>query len=134
MLNLPDLNKVKPKFTPLPILMSSRVRLNPEQRACLKAAYYNLKEKHEPPNQTLPGSTVKVATLHNIDKLLGFSSIVFTDLISTRESIPLNTLIEVQRKLGVEVIKPDDVLKATEGYVNWAFEGRYAGEDDGRYE
>lgn len=129
MLNLPDLNAVKPKYVPLPILMSCRVRLNPEQRACLKAAYYEMKNAATPKAVTQPGSTVTTVTVHNLDNELGFSNIVFSDIVGSRESIPLNTLIQMQRTLGVEVIQPEDIIKATEGYVKWIFEGRYnAGE------
>ena len=134
MLNLPDLNAVKPKFVPLPILMSCRVRLNAEQRACLKAAYYEMKNKVEPKPSHQPGSTVRSVTVHNVDKEIGFSNIVFSDLVGSRESIPLNTLIHMQRTLKVEVIKPEDILKATEGYVQWVFNGRYENKDSQPYE
>ena len=46
---------------------------------------------------------------------------MLTDLLNTRESLPLDTVIRIQRAFGVEVIKPDDVMVQAKQYTEYMF-------------
>ena len=43
------------------------------------------------------------------------------DLLNSRDTIHLPALIQLQNALGVEVVTPDVVLKAFEGYLDHIF-------------
>ena len=123
---LPDLNsKTRKGKPPLPILISCRIRLREDQRQLLKQAYNNLRDQHIPKAQSMPGSTVSSQTIVNPDAMLGLSSIVMADILGSRDSIPLDTILKIQKVLGVEAVTKDEVLKACESYCTWMFEERF---------
>lgn len=119
---IPDFSGTKTFTTRLPILVSSRVRLDDNQRSVLKQAFYAMREANQPAAApAIGGSTVTTTTAYNPVQSIGLSDLVMSDLITTRESIPLTTVIKIQRLLNVEVITPADILKAAQGYVDWVF-------------
>ena len=107
----------------LPILLSCRIRLDEDQRNTLKKAYRQYKDEHIPAvPPAVGGSGLTTFTAQKAPSLIqGWSDLVLSDLITTRETIPLNTVILVQRALNVEVITPDDVMKACQGYCDYVF-------------
>ena len=107
----------------LPILLSCRIRLDEDQRNALKKAYREYKDEHIPAAPpAVGGSGITTVTAQQAPSLIqGWSDLVLSDLITTRETIPLNTVILVQRALNVEVITPDDVMKASQGYCDYVF-------------
>ena len=119
---LPDLNNRK-YDAPLPILLSSRIRLNDFQRETLKTAW----KEHQraqlnsiPVAATTPGSTVRTETYYEpVAPIPGLSSLVISDLITTRETIQLTTVLNLSAALGVEVITKEQMQEAFNGY--WEF-------------
>ncbi|WP_398328711.1 hypothetical protein [Vulcanococcus sp.] len=105
----------------LPMYISCRVVLNDEQRQALKQAYRSQMDDLSPQPARIGGSTVttQTAVRHPIEREL--PGILLTDLLSTRESLPLDTVIRIQRAFGVEVITPKDVLKQAENYTEFMF-------------
>ncbi len=113
-----------PAFTDgkLPILISARVRLTDEQRKTLKEAYYKALANHQPEAKPLiPGSTVSSSTSYNLDKSLGFDSYLFADVINSRDTVSLLSLLSMSKTLNVEVITKQDIIAAAEGYVDYIF-------------
>ena len=116
---LPDINNRK-YDKPLPILLSSRVRLNDEQRGILKDAWNKYRYSQQPQQAAAtPGSTVTTQTAYAERGLPGLSALVVTDLIATRESIALTTVLNISAALGVEVITKKQMQEAFDGY--WSF-------------
>jgi hypothetical protein len=105
----------------LPMYISCRVVLNDEQRQTLKQAYRSQMDELSPQPARIGGSTVTTQTMvrHPLEREL--PGILLTDLLSTRESLPLDTVIRLQRAFGVEVITPKDVLKQAESYTEFMF-------------
>ena len=115
-------NKPVFKEGKLSILFSCRVRLNDEQRATLKAAYYDkLNETAPAQPQRIGASQVSThtATALPIQRQLG--SIVISDLIGSRESLPIDTVLQLQVAFGVEVLTPQDIREAAESYIAYNF-------------
>lgn len=63
--------------------------------------------------------TTEIVVRHSIQRAL--PEILLADLLPSRESLPLDTVIRLQRAFGVEVITPKDVLKQSESYVEYMF-------------
>ena len=106
----------------LNILCSARVRLTDEQRKILKTAFYKIRDSITP--DSLPqigGSTVRTETIFNVNSGLPLSDIVIIDLLSTRDTITLTTVLSLQAALGVEAITQEDVMNAFKGYCDYVF-------------
>ena len=106
----------------LPILVSCRVRLNQEQRDTLKAAYYSKLNEVAPQQGARIGASqvsTHTATALPIQRQLG--SIVISDLLGTRETIPLDTILQLQVAFGVSIITPDDIREACDSYIAYCF-------------
>lgn len=120
---LPDLNTPKKYSAPLPILLSSRVRLNDEQRETLKTAWRQHQNNHLnqiPVSAATPGSTVRTETFYQPPAPLpGLSALVINDLITTRETIQLTTILNLSFALGVEVITKEAMQESFDNY--WEF-------------
>ena len=119
---LPDLNA--PRYTPgpLPILLSARVRLSEDQRNTLKAAWRQHQNAHLatiPAPANTPGSTVRTETYYKAPDLPGLSALVVSDLLGTRESIAITTVLNISAALNVEVITKQQMQEAFNGY--WEF-------------
>ena len=46
---------------------------------------------------------------------------VINDLITTRETVSITSIISIQQALNVEVITAKEVMKACEGYCDYIF-------------
>jgi len=120
---LPDINAAKPFVEQHPILISCRVRLNEEQRDTLKKAVRSLERDLTPAAATpLPGSTVKsTSTFDPISSALGINRFVIAEILGSRESISLITLVNLQHALNVTVISEQDIIDAATGYARYVF-------------
>lgn len=108
---------------PLPVLISSRIRLNEEQRKTLKNAYFTKKNQAIPEERTNEDGLVVVTpyTSPALDKALGMSQLVFSDLINSRDTITIGIILKIQDVLGVEVISKKDVMAACKSYCDYIF-------------
>ena len=112
--------------SPLPILYSCRMRLDEDQRATLKSAYMSAQSVHTPTTlPTIGGSAVSVSTqygaVRDLDYELGMSRTVVFDLINSRDTISILLILKLQAVLKVEVITPETMQKAFDGYLNYIF-------------
>lgn len=117
-------HKPKTFAAKLPILLSCRIRLDDKQRNTLKTAYRAYRDTNVPAAApAIGGSGLVTSTVQQAPALIqGWSDVVISDLISTRETIPLQTILMVQKALDVEVITGEDVMKACQHYVDYVFE------------
>lgn len=111
----------KMKQQRLPMYLSCRVVLNDEQRSTLKTAYHQQLKDLSPQPARIGGSTISTSTAVNHPIQAELPGILLTDLLNTRESLPLDTVIRIQRAFGVEVIKPEDVMVQAKQYTEYMF-------------
>ena len=108
----------------LPILVSARIRLSQEQRQELKQAYYQKKNALQPTATTGTGG-LKVETSYGgsnyLDKALGFTNLVFSDLVNTRDSINISIILRLQQVLDVELITEEKLVEACKSYASYIF-------------
>mgnify|MGYP003141598444 CR=1 FL=1 len=95
--------------TPLPILISSRIRLSEEQRQSLKDAYQALKRQETKERATITGITVSTA------------SASVADLLASRDTLALGIVLKFQDVLGVTVITEKMLLDACKSYCSYVF-------------
>ena len=122
--------KKKSTFTegPLNILYSSRLRLTEEQRDKLKAAHraFRLKYAAAPEPSVMPGSSISVETQtvppQQAYAAFGLSDLVVADLIVSRESISINTILQLQKLLGVEVITRKEMEAKFSNYLDYIWQ------------
>ena len=113
---------------PLPILYSCRIRLDESQRETLREAHRKFRKQFQPAPQqaVLAGSSVSVETTYappvNAYAEAGLSDLICSDLIGTRESIPLTTVVQIQNLFGVEVISRKDLEKKFADYLDWVLD------------
>jgi hypothetical protein len=108
----------------LPILVSARIRLNEDQRQALKVAYYAAKNAADVQPARIGGSTVTTVTATqnlDLDKKLGMSSLVVSDLLNSRDSLAIAIVLKLQTVLNVQVVTKEDILKACQGYCEYVF-------------
>ena len=107
----------------LSILLSSRIRLNEEEKATLKAAYQKARSGYQPAQgHSVNGSSIKVETSYTfgqLDTLLGMNSLTFSDVISSRESVAIALVLNVQKVLGVTIITRERMQEAFDSYLNY---------------
>ena len=105
----------------LSILYSCRLRLTDEQRTILKNAYYkkvnSVQPKAQPP---IGGSSVRTDTVYS-NNGMNLSHLVVVDLLSTRETIALTTILSLQTELGVTAVGKDELRKAFESYLDYCW-------------
>jgi len=119
--------KKKPDFinSPLSVLYSCRVRLDEQQREALRNAHrqFRLKYAPAPVAAVVPGSTITVDTASapptDAYKAFGLSDLVVSDLIGSRETVPLTTVIQLQQLLGVEVVTRKDLEAKFKRYLDY---------------
>ena len=74
-MQLPDLNRPRIKEK-RPLLFSSRIRLDEEQREKLKVAWRNLRDSQQPAEaQPIPGSTIRVQSTYNLVEMNSVSAL-----------------------------------------------------------
>ncbi len=110
---------------PLPILVSARIRLTPDQRRELKAAYQNKLNAAVPATATGRGG-LQVETSFGGNNVLtnelGMSSLVFTDLVNSRDTISITLILKLQNVLGVKIITRAELMAACENYTGYIFD------------
>ncbi len=114
--NLPDLNRPRKHIDKLPILISSRVRLSDQQRETLKQEWRKLRDSQTPEPTAMPGSTVRAYGVAKAESALKTSSLIISDIISSRDTIPLSTIFELERLFDIELITEEQFLEACRGY------------------
>lgn len=114
----------KAVYQELPILISSRIRLNEEQRSALRSAYRDAHDSYKSPvTTTTTGLQVTTATSGvDLDRQLGVNSLVFSDLIASRDSIAIAIILRFQEVLGVEVVTKKQCVDACKSYVDYIFD------------
>ena len=119
---LPDINS-KPKFTDkLPILYSCRVRLDEDQRNKLKAAWRSFRAANTPAQQKpLNGSSVSTVTNYSSPGILGMSDLVVNDLIVSRDTIPLTTILNLASALNIELFDRTELESAFQRYLDYNY-------------
>ena len=109
----------------LSILISGRMRLSQEEKATLKSTYQKIRSGYAPAKQpTVNGSTLTVETSYtasHLDTQLGMNNFVFSDIISSRETIPIQMVLRLQRVLGVTILTPERLAEAFQDYSNYIF-------------
>ena len=109
---------------PLPVLVSCRVRLTQEQRQDLKNAYYSKKNAIQAPDKSGTGGltvTTAYSGTDTLDKMLGFSNLVFSDLVNSRDSINIAIVLKLQHVLGVELMTKEKMLEAASSFADYVF-------------
>lgn len=109
--------------TKLNILCSARVRLTDSQRKILKDAYHVVRNQSTP--DALPaigGSSIRTETQFSVNSKLPLADITVIDLLNTRETIALTTVLSLQAALNVEALSKDEVLEAFKGYADYVFQ------------
>lgn len=119
---------------PLNILVSARIRLTNDQRAQLKAAYQALRNAAQPPAKpTIGNSPVRVETAFintsDLDRQVGMSFLTFSDLVNSRETVSLPVMLDLQSRLGIEVISQQEVSDSCAKYCSYVF-SKYAEQTD----
>ena len=109
----------------LSILISSRIRLSQEEKASLKAAYQKAKAGYAPAKRpSVNGSSLSVETSYTAQQLdteLGMNSFVFGDIVSSRETIPIQMVLRLQQVLGVVIVTPERLTDAFTQYNSFIF-------------
>ena len=112
------------KDNPLPIHISARIRITDTQRKELKEAYYKRRNSIQPSESTGTGGLV-VATsyggINELDNQLGFSNLVFSDLVNSRDSFNINIALKLQTVLDVELVTKQVLLDACKSYIDFIF-------------
>ena len=116
---LPDLNNSRRHVDKLPILISCRVRLDEAQRHTLKLAWQQLRAESQPAPNTMPGSSIKAYGVAQAEAALKTSSLIISDLISSRESVQLQTVFELEKLFDIELITQEQFMEACQSY--WTF-------------
>ena len=112
------------KDNPLPILISARIRITDAQRKELKEAYYKRRNSIQPSESTGTGGLVVTTSyggINELDKQLGFSNLVFSDLVNSRDSFNINLALKLQCVLDVELVTKQILLDACKSYIDYIF-------------
>ena len=109
---------------PLPLLVSARVRLTPDQRQELKAAY-RAKTNELVPTTAAGRGGLQVSTSYGgsnaINQALGMSSLVFADLANSRDTISMALILKIQAVLGVSIVTHKQLMDACKSYCDYVF-------------
>lgn len=122
---LPTFNTKKWVDAPLDTLFGTRIRLNDDERSALKKAHNEFRKLHTPAPQptVLPNSSVSVSNAQTVSTSAyteaGLSDLIVADLITSRDSIALNVLLQIERLLGVQVITRERIMDRFEGYLDY---------------
>ena len=112
------------KDNPLPILISARIRITNTQRKELKEAYYKRKNSIQPAESKGTGGlvvTTSYGSSNELDNKLGFSNLVFSDLVNSRDSFNINIALKLQTVLDVELVTKQVLLDACKSYIDFIF-------------
>ena len=109
---------------PLPILISACIRITDTQRKELKEAYYKRKNSIQPAESKGTGGlvvTTSYGSSNELDNKLGFSNLVFSDLVNSRDSFNINIALKLQTVLDVELVTKQVLLDACKSYIDFIF-------------
>jgi hypothetical protein len=104
--------------------IGSRVRLSEADRDILKAAYRTACEAEwESQNHASPNANqgIKVTTAWatpKLSKALGMDSILFSQLVNSRDAISLGIVLRIQAALGIEIISREYLERVFASYIN----------------
>jgi hypothetical protein len=106
---------------PLKTLVSARIRLSEDERAALKASYRDLRNQQLPSNSPVnKGSGISVVTQFGgnteLDRKLGLDYVLISDVLSSRDSLSLLAVLQLQETLKVPIISEKDFLGACSSY------------------
>ena len=106
---------------PIRTSISARIRFTDAERTALKASYRELRSQQLPKNAPVnKGSSVSVVTQFGgnteIDRKLGLDSILVSDVLSSRDSLSLIAVLQLQETLNVPIITEHDFLQACSSY------------------
>ena len=120
-MQLPDLNNRK-HTERLPVLFSARIRLDDKQREQLKQAWMKLRDSQTPAAAApIPGSTIRAQTTYQCGDLNGVSALTFNEIITSRETIALTTILSLQAQLGLELISRSFLEERFGAYLDYIF-------------
>ncbi len=103
-------------------MIGCRVKLTAEKRDVLKAAWRQVRDAQTPIQPaTFGGTTIKAITNHSAPSLGNLAGITIADLLGTRESISLITVLNLQAQLKCEVFSEAEILDACKSYVEYVF-------------
>ena len=117
----------KPNFVtnPLSILYSTRIRLTEDERNTLKTAHNAFRAGHRVAEKTpvMAGSGISVETATDYTASsyaqAGLSSLIVSDLITSRDSISIAILLKVEALLGVKVLKRKVLEQKFQEYLDY---------------
>lgn len=116
------MNSIQIQKEARPIYISSRIRLNAEQRQTLKDAYKAQVDAYSSqPQPVLAGSSVSVQTTFGAPIRDGLTDFVIRDLLTTRESISIGVVMKLQKILQVQILSEADLREAFDSYVKYVF-------------
>lgn len=104
--------------------IGSRIRLSETDRDALKAAYRAACEdewssQNHPSSN--PNSTIQVSTkwaTPSLTKQLGMDSILFSQIVNSRDPLQLGLLLRIQRALNIEIITYDYLRQVFDSYLD----------------
>ena len=120
----------KTTLQPLSVLYSCRIRLDEQERQQLKDAHNEFRRKFADPEKATVnrGATLKVTTASEAPREsysdFGLSSVVVNDLISSRDSISLQILNNLQQMLGVNIISRKKLEQKFKSYLDYVLESK----------
>ena len=126
---MPTKKKTDFVHSPLSVLYSCRIRLDDSQRDAFRKAHRDFRVQYapEPVQPVMAGSTLTVETASRppVDayKAFGLSDLVVSDLIGSRETIPLTTVIQLQHLLGVEIVTRKELEAKFKSYLDYVLVG-----------
>ena len=109
---------------PLPILISARIRITDAQRKELKEAYYARKNAIQPAEATGTGGLVVTTSYggsNELDKQLGFTNLVISDLVNSRDTLNINIALKLKSILDVELVTKEKLMEACDYYAEYIF-------------
>jgi len=99
--------------------IGARVRLSEEERQLFKQAYRTACEGEVPSTRKV--NSIRVETKESTPSLnskLGMDSILFAQIINSRDPLPLPLLLRLQAALKVEIINRKELVKVFDSYLN----------------
>ncbi len=91
----------------LRVQVGCRIRLSNEDRETLKAAYKAAAHEEMNTKSSPTNSYVSVSTMYNtplLNRALGMDSMLFTQIVASRDALAMGLLLRFQKVLGVEIV------------------------------
>ena len=92
------------------------------QREQLKKAWTKLRDSQTPAaSAPIPGSTIRAQTSYRCGDLNGVSALTFNEIITSRETIALTTVLSLQAQLGLELVSRSFLEEKFGSYLDYIF-------------